>query len=345
MFCMNWISLFAWKWSIENGFIFASICLAWKLKENAGTVVTIKPWQATFVFLAAFLSMAQKLPGSKSFLSFDWQKKNNEETVLSWSFILTKATLVLFLEREAIRLEGLMSNLTFTEAQSLYMKLFVIHYQLNDKCTFRGHIKSLDLVPLPCVSIKTRAIPYRGSQPFEDHWLGGCVGLWAVPVPLKSNSELRVWLGQWQTESTVDWFGPEEGERWQINLLSLHSDLRWCGEGKMRAKLVCCFKLHWLYISVDKMNNSGLNSNVCDLEHDKTCKKCWCYSAVQIQWWLSVYVCQYIFVQLQYMLCLPIDIGRQYVLKEIIHSGWCIMKYSNFVATVSLKLTVNINSL
>lgn len=97
---------------------------------------------------------------------------------------------------------------------------------------FQGHIKSLDPAQLPCVSIKTRAIPYRKPEPFEVHWLGGCAGLWAAPVPLKSNCELRVWLGQWQTETVVDWFGLEEGERWQINLLSLDSDLRQWGEGR-----------------------------------------------------------------------------------------------------------------
>lgn len=129
---------------------------------------------------------------------------------------------------------------TAGSAQLLHMKLFVIHYQLNVKCTSRRHIKSLDPVPLPCVSIKAAAIPYRKPEPFQEHRSGGCAGLWAAPVPLKSNSELRVWLGQWQTETTADWFGPEEGERWQINLLSSNSGWRrWRGErrGKLAASV------------------------------------------------------------------------------------------------------------
>lgn len=71
---------------------------------------------------------------------------------------------------------------TAGSAQLLHMKLFVIHYQLNDKCTSRRHIKSLDPVPLPCVSIKAAAIPYRKPEPFQEHWSGGCAGLCSIEI-------------------------------------------------------------------------------------------------------------------------------------------------------------------
>lgn len=172
-------------------------------------------------------------------------------------------------------------------------------------------------MPLPCVSIKTRAIPYRKPEPFEVHWLGGCAGLWAAPVPLKSNSELRVWLGQWQTETMVDWFGPEEGERWQINLLSLDSDLRQRGEGKTREKVVCFFKLHWLYFAADEEKNSMLKNS--DIQHAWTYEK-WCYSTVHVQWFTYFY---------SYGIWFDSPLSKEdYVPTVIVYSGWHIIKYS-----------------
>lgn len=85
----------------------------------------------------------------------------------------------LLLEGTLIGSEGLMPNLASADPQwAQHMKLFVIHYQLNDKCTSSRHMEPSDPVPLPCVSIKAGVIPYRKAELFEDHRSGGCAGLW-----------------------------------------------------------------------------------------------------------------------------------------------------------------------
>lgn len=108
---------------------------------------TIERWMITFVFFLRIYFNGTEVTWFKKFPAIRLlEEKQRDNSIKLKVFILNEAALDLFLD-------------TKSSAQSLYMKLFVVHYKPNDKCTSRGHIKSLDPVPLPCVSIKTRAIP------------------------------------------------------------------------------------------------------------------------------------------------------------------------------------------